>query len=157
LLDSKAPVKVDAKYGDNDDMNNPAKTTAPNQRNAGAPAFHANEGSAFTKISLESTVNGKSVRGSERRHTAAGQLKIATVPSSRLKWLWPKRNDGKIVFSNNTGKEEEEEVSDYELNDISLSYTDVSEDVGIWRPRRKNCVVRRDKCIMNLCLFSILD
>jgi hypothetical protein len=144
----KVSVKVHDKYGDNDDMNRPAKTTAPTQGHAGAPANHDNEGSAFTKIALRSTVNAKSVRGSEKHPTAAGQLKNATVASSRLKWLWPKRNDGKIEFSNIAGKEKEvadfEDFSDCELNAISVSYTDVSEGVDIWRPRRKHVYVRRD-------------
>jgi hypothetical protein len=150
--------KVDDKFGDNDNMNSPAKTTAPTQRNTGAPSSHDNEGSEFTKIALGSTVKVKSVCGSERHPTAAEQLKKAIVPSSRLKWLWPKRNNAKIVFSNNAGKEDFEEVSDCELNDISVvSYTDASEGVDIWRPKRKHFDVRRDKCIRNLCFFSIFD
>ena len=148
--DSKVPVKVVNKFGDNGVMNTTAKTTARKQSNAGAPACHDDEGSAFTRISLDSTAKAKSVRGSKRHPTAAaGQLQNAAVPSSRLKWLRPKRNDGKIVFSNNAGKEEEvvdfEEVSDCELNAIGISYINVIEGVDIWRPRCKH-YVRRDKC-----------
>jgi hypothetical protein len=145
--DSKVPVNVDATFDDNDDMNRLAKTTIPMQRNAGTPAFHDNAGSASTKMSVESTANAKSVCGSAR------QLKNATAPSSRLKWLRPRRKDGKIAFSKNAGKKEDfEEVSDCELNDIGISYTDASEGMSIWRPRRKHHV-RRDKCILNLCFF----